>query len=110
MKIEEIERLLAKFYGGNTTESEEEVLKDYFRTEDVPISLQKERELFLGFFCLDAVPEDCAPAGLGDKLSRMIDEKAEEEQLFFHRNRSKRNWRWIGGDCRYFAAADRPWL
>ena len=31
-----------------------------------------------------------------DKLSRMIDEKAEEEQRFFHRNKAKRNWRWIG--------------
>lgn len=37
------------------------------------------------------------PAGLEDKLSRMIDEKVEEEQRFFHRNRFKRNWRWIGG-------------
>ena len=40
---------------------------------------------------------DNVPAGLEDKLSRMIDEKAEEEQRFFHRNKAKRNWRWIGG-------------
>ena len=37
------------------------------------------------------------PAGLGDKLSLLIDEKAEEEQRFFRPNNAKRNWRWIGG-------------
>ena len=36
------------------------------------------------------------PAGLGDRLSRLIDEKAEEEQRFFRPNKSRRNWRWIG--------------
>lgn len=34
---------------------------------------------------------------LADKLSRMVDEKADEEQRFFHRNKAKRNWRWVGG-------------
>ena len=29
MKVEEIERLLAEFYEGNTTESQEEALRDY---------------------------------------------------------------------------------
>ena len=32
MKVEEIERLLTEFYEGNTTESQEEALRDYFRT------------------------------------------------------------------------------
>lgn len=96
MKVEEIERLLAGFYEGNTTESQEEALKDYFREEVVPEHLQKEKELFLGFFCRETVAEE-TPAELEDKLSRLIDEKADEEQLFFHRNKSKRNWRWVGG-------------
>ena len=30
MKVEEIERLLAEFYEGTTTESQEEVLRNYF--------------------------------------------------------------------------------
>ena len=95
MKVEEIERLLAEFYEGNTNEQEEELLKEAFRTEEVPEHLQKDKKLFLSFFPGEVV--DKVPAGLEDKLSRMIDEKAEEEQRFFHRNKAKRNWRWIGG-------------
>lgn len=95
MKVEEIERLLAAFYEGNTNEQEEELLKEAFRTEEVPPHLQKDKKFFLSFFCQEMVVD--VPAGLEDKLSRMIDEKVEEEQRFFHRNRFKRNWRWIGG-------------
>lgn len=95
MKVEEIERLLAAFYEGNTNEQEEELLKEAFRTEEVPQHLQKDRKIFLSFFCQEMVVD--VPAGLEDRLSRMIDEQAEEEQRFFHRNKSKRNWRWIGG-------------
>lgn len=95
MKVEEIERLLAEFYEGNTNEQEEELLKEAFRTEEVPEHLQKDKKLFLSFFPGEVV--DNVPAGLEDKLSRMIDEKTEEEQRFFHRNKAKRNWRWIGG-------------
>ena len=43
MKVEEIERLLAEFYEGNTNEQEEELLKEAFRTEEVPEHLQKEK-------------------------------------------------------------------
>ena len=87
MTVEEIERLLAEFYEGNTNEQEEELLKEAFRTEEVPEHLQKDKKLFLSFF----------PGKVVDNVSRMIDEKAEEEQRFFHRNKAKRNWRWIGG-------------
>lgn len=80
MKVEEIERLLAEFYEGNTNEQEEELLKEAFRTEEVPEHLQKDKKLFLSFFPGEVV--DNVPAGLEDKLSRMIDEKAEEEQRF----------------------------
>lgn len=95
MKVEEIERLLAEFYEGNTSEQEEALLKEVFRTEEVPEHLQKDRKLFLSFFPGETVEE--VPAGLEDKLSRMIDAKAEEEQRFFRRNKARRNWRWIGG-------------
>lgn len=95
MKVEEMERLLAEFYEGNTGEREEELLKEAFRTEEVPAHLLKDKRLFLSFFPGEVA--DNVPAGLEDKLSRLIDEKAEEEQRFFRRNRTKRNWRWIGG-------------
>ncbi|WP_294591866.1 hypothetical protein [uncultured Bacteroides sp.] len=96
MEVEEIERLLAKFYEGNASELEEEVLKEAFRTEEVPGHLQRDKRLFLSFFSQEADMEN-VPAGLEDKLNRMIDEKADEEQRFFRRNKTKRNWYWVGG-------------
>lgn len=97
MKVEEIERLLAEFYEGNTTESQEEILKDYFRHGEVPPHLQKEKELFSSLFCSPSAVDDTLPQALEGKLSRLIDEKAAEEQRFFLPNKSRRNWRWIGG-------------
>lgn len=96
MKVEEFERLLAGFYEGNTDEQEEELLKEAFRTEEVPEHLLADKKLFLSLLGQEVNVEN-APVGLEDKLSRMIDEKAGEEQRFFHRNKAKRNWRWIGG-------------
>ena len=96
MKVEEIERLLAEFYDGNTDEQQEKQLKEAFRTEEVPEHLQKDRKLFLDFFCQE-VDVETAPAGLEEKLIRMIDERNEEEQHFFRRNRVKRNWWRLGG-------------
>lgn len=95
MEVKEIERMLAEFYEGNTNEQEEELLKEAFKTEELPEHLRKERKLFLNLFPEEAVEN--VPAGLEDKLKRMIVEKAEEEQRFFRRNKAKRNWRWIGG-------------
>lgn len=95
MKVDEIERLLAEFYEGTTTESQEEALRDYFKTTAVPEHLQKDKEFFLSLY-QGADREVEVPAGLESKLSRLIDEKAEEEQRFFRPNKSRRNWRWLG--------------
>lgn len=95
MKVEEIERLLAGFYEGKITESQEEALKDYFRTTEVPEHLQQDKEVFLSLY--QPVDRDVEiPPGLGDRLSQLIDRKAEEEQRFFLPNKSRRNWRWVG--------------
>ena len=93
MKVEEIEKLLAEYYEGNTSEEQESVLRRYFKTQEVPEHLRKEKILFLSF------PESGkmeVPTGLEDKLNRMIDEKENEEKRFFHRNKTKRNWKWVG--------------
>ena len=47
MRVEEIERLLAEFYEGNTSENQEEKLKKYFETQNVPEHLEKDKRLFL---------------------------------------------------------------
>lgn len=96
MKVEEIERLLAEFYEGNTTEAQEEVLKEYFRHGEVPLHLQEDKQIFLSLFASPSAT-DTVPEALEEKLNRLIDEKAEEEQRFFLPNKSRRNWRWIGG-------------
>ena len=96
MKVEEIERLLAEFYEGTTTESQEEVLRNYFRTTEVPGHLLKDKEIFLNL-CPDADQDIEVPAHLEDKLNLLIDEMAEKEQHFFRPNNSKNSWRWIGG-------------
>ena len=94
MKVEEIERLLAEFYEGTTTESQEEVLRNYFRTTEVPGHLLKDKEIFLNL-CPDADQDIEVPAHLEDKLNLLIDEMAEKEQHFFRPNNSKNSWRWI---------------
>ena len=96
MKVEEIERLLAEFYEGTTTESQEEVLRNYFRTTEVPGHLLKDKEIFLNL-CPDADQDIEVPAHLEDNLNLLIDEMAEKEQHFFRPNNSKNSWRWIGG-------------
>lgn len=96
MRVEEIERLLAEFYEGTTTESQEEVLRNYFRTTEVPGHLLKDKEIFLNL-CPDADQDIEVPAHLEDNLNLLIDEMAEKEQHFFRPNNSKNSWRWIGG-------------
>lgn len=94
MRIEEIEKLLVEYYDGTATESQEDALKYYFETQEVPEHLQKDKALFLSFRQDNNVE---IPSGLEDKLTRLIHEKDEEARHFFRRNKSQRNWRRIGG-------------
>lgn len=93
MRIEEIEKLLVEYYDGTATESQEDALKYYFETQEVPEHLQKDKALFLSFRQDNNVE---IPSGLEDKLTRLIDEKDEEARHFFRRNKSQRNWRRMG--------------
>ena len=47
MKVNEIERLLARYYDGETSETEEKELKRFFTEEDVPAHLLAEKEIFM---------------------------------------------------------------
>lgn len=77
MKVEEIERLLAEFLWGNTTESQEAV--EVFRTTEVPEHLQKDKEIFLSLN--QGADRDVEVRGLGDKLSRLIDERLKKNNV-----------------------------
>jgi hypothetical protein len=49
MNIKEIERLIGKFYEGDTTLAEEELLREFFRTDEVPEHLAEHTPMFAFF-------------------------------------------------------------
>ena len=71
MKVNEIERLLARYYDGETSDTEEKELKRFFTEEDVPAHLLAEKEIFMQL-AAHLAPE--IPEGLESRLSRKIDE------------------------------------
>ena len=62
-----IEALLERYYDAQTSEAEEQRLKDFFLHEEVPAHLQAEKEMFLQLQ-VSAVPE-----GIEERLSQSID-------------------------------------
>ena len=53
-KIKEIERLIGKFFDGETTLREEQRLYEFFARRSVPARLQGYREVFAGFASMQA--------------------------------------------------------
>lgn len=94
MRVEEVEKLLARYYEGNTAEYEEEALKAYFHTQDVPEHLVTDKKMFLCFH--PDLPAE-VPAGLEERLSRMIDEKEKNEISSQRKHKSKLNLQWMAG-------------
>ena len=62
-----IEALLERYYDAQTSEAEEQRLKDFFLHEEVPAHLQAEKEMFLQLQATDV------PEGLEERLSHSID-------------------------------------
>ena len=62
-----IEALLERYYDAQTSEAEEQRLKDFFLHEEVPAHLQAEKEMFLQIQATDV------PEGLEERLSQSID-------------------------------------
>ncbi len=94
MNVHEIERLLARYYDGQTNEAEERQLKRFFAEADVPGHLQREKEILLA---LQAEAED-VPDGLEERLSRCIDEweTRERRTLTVQKHHRLRRLQWIG--------------
>ena len=67
MKVNEIERLLARYYDGETSETEEKELKRFFTEEDVPAHLLAEKEIFmqLAAHLAPEIPEGVARMATG---------------------------------------------
>lgn len=94
MKVEEIDKLLADFYEGKTSENQEAVLKSYFESHDVPQRLQTDKRFFLSFHTT-INPE--VPEGLEEKLSKSIDNREKDEKRLHQRKRYLSNRKWITG-------------
>ena len=76
MKKEEIDRLLERYYAGQTTEQEEDALLQTLRSaNDLPADLQAERDLFLSLH-KNMVEDVPVPEDLETELTARIDRKA----------------------------------
>lgn len=95
MKVNEIERLLARYYDGETSDTEEKELKRFFTEEDVPAHLLAEKEIFMQ---LAAHPAPEIPEGLESRLSRKIDEwdTGERRTLKIKKHIRALRMQWIG--------------
>jgi hypothetical protein len=71
MNKEDINKLIIRFYEGETTEKEECLLRAIFSGEDVPEGFETEREYLL--FCLTEVPVKNHSIDLEEKILNAID-------------------------------------
>ena len=71
-----IEALLERYYDAQTSEAEEQRLKDFFLYEEVPAHLQAEKEMFLQLQATDV------PEGLEERLSQSIDRWGKKHRTF----------------------------
>ena len=85
----QIEKLLERFYNAETSEAEEQMLKDFFFNEEVPPYLQAEKAMFLQLQTSDV------PEGLEERLAQQIDQWELSEQKTQKKPRIFR-LQWIG--------------
>lgn len=85
-----IEELLERYYDAQTSEAEEQRLKDFFFNEEVPSHLQAEKEMFLQLQASDV------PEGLRERLEQSVDQWELQERRTLKKHRSVR-LQWIGG-------------
>lgn len=77
---DDMKQLLNKYYEGLTTEQEEQTLKDWLLSEDVPEEFAADRELFLQL--QSAADEEVEmPDGFSERLEALIDSEAQREEL-----------------------------
>lgn len=97
MNTKDIIQLLERYYRGETTLEEERLLKDYFRSHDVPPHLQADREAFL-LLDSQAQPDVPLPRGMEQRLSAQIDRWDNDSRRRPHtRFRLTRAARWYAG-------------
>lgn len=83
MRKEELEILLKKYYEGVSTPGEEEELREYFSSQNIPAGFEAEKAMF-GFFGEAAAPEPSAD--FEDRILNGIDislEKRNRRIIYF---------------------------
>jgi hypothetical protein len=76
--LKHIEELLEKYYNGETSLEEERMLHWYFQTQDVPMHLKPDEEIFRYHY--KQTNEEASP-DLTEKLSRLIDEQGRKSRF-----------------------------
>ena len=57
MKEEDLKRLIDRFYKGESSEEEENILREFFRKSDVPEGYEAEKEIFSFYTGSENIPE-----------------------------------------------------
>lgn len=74
MDLEKVEILLEKYYSGNTSLEEEQLLKDYFKADKIPYNLLPEKDIFNCFSHEDI--DDLPGKNFEQKLIEIIESEA----------------------------------
>jgi hypothetical protein len=86
MELNEIKKLLEKYYEGSTSLEEENQLKKYFQNNEVPDELQADRELFA--YVQKESSAFAISVGLEEKLAGWVDSQEQKEgkyrRMFFY--------------------------
>jgi hypothetical protein len=74
--IEEIRKLLERFYLGETSLEEEKILQDYFSSSSIPEELFPDRDLFRSME--NTADSVAVPEGLNQKILNVIDQQEKK--------------------------------
>ena len=86
MKSQEIERILEKYYNGETSLEEERLLKEYFSGHEIPAHLQAEKAMFTSFL-------NEKGKGLQDNdFDRLVEKKISDKGSIVNRFMTNRRW------------------
>ncbi len=83
MNAKELDKLLEKYYSGESTEAEEIILKDYFNGDNILSGYETEREIFLFYHTEGEIPEPSADFEI--RIMEGIDNFGKKEKSYFFR-------------------------
>jgi len=79
MKREELNKLLEKYYDGNTSEAEELSLRNFFCGDDIPAGYEAEKEIFRYYSGFEKIPE--TSPGFEKKILEAVDMNIGRSQI-----------------------------